>query len=316
MTTNPNAPTLTHDDIPMEFTLEGLRAHFTDVEIAAMNEGDDPILPGVDLTAKAQPEGEEDQGDEAPEGGDPAPAVDPAPADPAPVVEEPEQDPPPPVNLARYEKTVADLDTKLNDLQQSYDDGDLTAAEWRAQLADVVKEQAAAQMALENAKAMPATPFEDYQQAWFSKVSSYTDQHPYLMTDEHYDNWDQALKMVNTNGAYAKLPMAQRIQTAHRIYAAHYQSIEGKPLPTEPGLTTAQKQAAAVDASKPTGPRTDPRPDAPTTLADLTNASESNGLEDGRFAQIDRIADQDIQKGEAMFAAMSEAEQTAYLNGR
>lgn len=312
MNTTPTTQTLTADDIPMEFTLEGLRAHFSDEEIAAMNDDDDPILPGVDLKAKAQPEGEDDAGDEVTDGDDPAPKADAAPADPAPVVAEPEQDPPPPVNIAHYEKTVADLDTKLDELQQAYDDGDLTSAEWKAQLADVVKAQAVAQMQLENAKTIPATPIEDYREAWFSKVTAYQQQHAYLSEPEHYDNWDAALKMVNTNGAYAKLTMSQKIEQAHRIYAAHYEGLEGKPLPTRPGLTTAQKEAAAVEAEKPTGPRTDPRPEAPTTLANLTNANDG-GLEDGRFAQIDRVADQDPLKGEQLFSQMSEADQIAYL---
>jgi len=311
MNTTPEAPKLTADDIPMEFTLEGLRAHFSDAEIAAMNEGDDPILPGVDLSAGQDTADGEDaaDGEDTITGEDTQPAED---ATPAPVVAEPEQDPPPPVNLAHYEKTVADLDTKLDELQQAYDDGDLTSAEWKAQLADVVKAQAVAQMALENARTIPATPIEEYRETWFSKVTAYQDQHAYLSEPDHFDNWDAALKMVNTNGAYAKLTMSQKIEQAHRIYAAHYEGLEGKPLPTKPGLTTAQKQAAAAESAKPTGPRTDPRPEAPTTLAELTNASDG-GLEDGRFAQIDRVADSDALKGEQLFSQMSEADQIAYL---
>jgi len=296
-------PALTHDDIPMEFTLEGLRAHFSDEEIAAMNEGDDPILPGVDLTKSTQPDGDS-----------PTDAVAATPETPVslPVADDIQSDPPPPINIASYEKTVSDLDAKLNELQNSYEDGDLTSAEWKSQLTAVVKEQAIAQVALQQALATPSTPVDEYRQTWVQKVSAYQGQHAYLNEPEHWDNWDAALKMVNTNGAYAKLTMSQRIEQAHRIYAAHYEGLEGKPLPSKPGLTTAEKQSVEAKA---TGPRADPRPDAPTTLADLTNASDG-GLEDGRFAQIDRVADQDPMKGEQMFAAMSEADQIAYLNGR
>lgn len=304
-TAQAGAPTLTPDDIPMEFTLEGLREHFTDVEIAAMNEGDDPILPGVDL-GRAQ----DDQDEADADGEATVPAEAPAAAEEqAQAPAEPEQDPPPPINLSQYEQTVAKLDDKITELQQAYDDGDLTSAEWRTQLAEVVRAQAVAQMALEQAKAVPATPIEEYREIWTGKVSAYQDQHAYLNEPEHWDNWDAALKMVNTNGAYAKLTMTQRIEQAHRIYAAHYEGIEGKPLPSVPGKTTAQKQA---EPAKPAGPRKDDRPEAPMTLAELTNASDG-GFEDGRFAQIDRIAEADVTKGEAMFAALSEADQIAYL---
>ena len=317
MNTPVTPPTLTADDIPMEFTLEGLREHFSDDEIRAMNEGDDPILPGVDLTA---PPTDADGAPEGEGGADPnaegdTPVVVDTPAVVPPVVLE-EPDPPAPVtvDVSAQKATVDAMDTKIAALQEQYDDGDLTSEEWRAQLSALVREQAAAQAALDAAEAQmadAAPKAEAYREAWFSKVDAYAAQHPYLMTPEHYDNWDAALKMVNANGAYQNLPMAQRIQTAHRIYSAHYESIEGKPLPTSPGLTTAQK----AEAAKPTipGPRTDPRPEAPTTLADLTNANDG-GLEDGRFAQIDRIADSDPIAAERMVAALSDADRAAYLS--
>lgn len=314
MNTSPNAPGLTDDDIPMEFTLDGLRAIFTDEEIEALNEGDDPILPGVDLTAKRDPEGEADELllDDEP----PAAKTDPEPANPAPVVvDQPDPEPPAPipVNVTEHRATVDALDTKIADLQEKYDDGELTSIEWRDQLAALVKEQAAAQAALTQAEAIMADMApkqEAYRQAWFAKVSAYQDQHAYLASPEHYDAWDAALKMVNTNGAYAKLNITQRIEQAHRIYAAHYEGVEGKSLPTKPGLTAAEKKA---EAEKPTGPRKDARPEAPMTLANLTNAAD-NGIEDGRFAQIDRIMDSDPLKAEKMIAALSDADRFEYFN--
>lgn len=312
MTTQATPPTLTADDIPMEFTLEGLRAHFSEEEIAAMQEGDDPILPGADLNAKAAPADDMPEGmteaDDEPEPAQEPKAPEPEP-DPAPEVT---PDPPPPVNLASYEQAVAQFDDKITELQQAYDDGDLTSVEWRAQLAEVVKAQAVAQMQLENAKTLPSTPIEQYRQVWTEKVSAYQNQHAYLNDPEHWDNWDAALKMVNTNAAYTKLTMSQRIEQAHRIYAAHYEGLEGKPLPSRPGMTTAQKQAEAAKPTEPTGPRKDARPEAPITLAALPNANDG-GMEDGRFAQIDRVADQDPLKGEMLFSQMTEADQIAYL---
>lgn len=305
-------PTLTADDIPMEFTLEGLREHFSDEEIAAMQEGDDPILPDVDLKAGAEPENEDNAEDAAANAADDD-ASKPADDVPPTVLQEPDPERPAPINISEQKAAVEAFDGKIEELQQQYDDGELTSAEWNAQLRALVKEQAAAQAALDAAEAAMADlapKQEAYRNAWIEKVSAYQQQHAYLETPEHWDNWDAALKMVNSNGAYANLNMAQRIETAHRIYAAHYESLEGKPLPSRPGLTTAQKQA---EASKP-APRTDERPDPPTTLADLTNAADDNGIEDGRFAQIDRVADKDPVLAEQMVAALSEADRIAYLN--
>lgn len=302
MNTTPSAPTLTADDIPEVFTLDGLKQYFSDEEIAAMNEGDDPIIPEGEGRSAAPPANPDDPDlDDLDE-------VAQAPSAPAPAAEA-EQDPPPPVNLKFFEDKVAALDAQIEDLQAQYDDGDLTSAEWRKALNETIEAKAQAQIALNQAASAPATPIEDYQAVWFGKVEAYRAQHPYLHEPEHFGAWDAALKMVNTNGAYQQMTMSQKIEQAHRIYAAHYEGLEGKALPTNPGLSTAQKKAAAVP-----GPRTDPRPDAPLTLATLTNASDGE-LEDGRFAQIDRISDQDPIKGEKLFSAMSEADQIAYLNG-
>jgi hypothetical protein len=277
-----------------------MKAPATDSDGASEGEvvGEDTAAAGVD-----------------PEATVPAAAVPPLVDVPPVVMQEPDPPAPVAVDVTAHKATVDALDGKIETLQQQYDDGDLTAAEWREQLNTLVKEQAAAQAALTTAEAQMAEmapKAEAYRDAWFSKVTAYQEQHAYLQEPEHYDNWDASLRMVNTNAAYANLTMAQRIEQAHRIYDAHYQGLEGKPLPTRPGMTTAQKKAEAEKPAIP-DPRTDPRPEAPTTLAGLTNAGD-NGIEDGRFAQIDRIADTDPLAAERMVASLSDADRAAYLN--
>lgn len=296
---------ITPDDMPMEFTLESLREHFSDQEIAEMNEGDDPILPGVDLSQGPVPAAD---GEDTAEGGEDD-AVLAAPAIEAPAADTPDPAKPNIDVITQRKATLTEIDNRIAEIEQSYDDGDLTAEEWRAQIAEAVKAQAVAQVELNQINEQISSTAQQYQQSWFSKVADYQAQYPYLASPEHFDNWDAALKAINSQPAYDKLSMAQRIEQAHRLYAIHYEGIEGKPLPSTPkGLTATQ-----APQPKATGPRTDPRPDAPVTLAGLTNAADV-GAEDGRFAQIDRIADQDPIKGEQMFKSMSEADQYAYLN--
>ena len=272
-----------------------------------MNEGDDPLLPDVDFTATSPAGDGDDAGDI--DGDEDAAAA----AAAQPLAQEADPAPPPQIDTSAHEATIAALDEKINELQSQYDDGDLTSAEWNAQLKEVVKQQAVAQVALDNAAQQINAGFEAYRDSWFAKVTDYQAKHPYLADPDHFDDWDQALKMVNSNGAYQNLTMIQKVEQAHRIYAAHYEGVHGKPLATKPGLTTSQK-AEAKDEAERFKLRTDQRPEAPTTLADLTNASDG-GMEDGRFAQIDRVADKDPVQSEALFASMSEADQMAYLAG-
>lgn len=61
--------------------------------------------------------------------------------------------------------------------------------------------------------------------------------------------------------------------------------------------------------------RTDPRPEAPITLATMSAVAE-NSPDDGTFAAIDRMYGTDPLKAEAMLARLSAEQQDAFLNGR
>lgn len=213
---------------------------------------------------------------------------------------------------ADAEAKIAELDGALDGLIAKFEEGELTQEEFRRQQRDLIAQQSAAQVALERARAeeeQAASAAQAYIESWGKKLDAYRAQHGYLWDQAHLGRWDAHLRGVNSNPAYAAMPMADRIQLAHRLYAAEYEVATKQALPSQPGLAKPGKAAATVDVPK---PPTDKRPDPVQTLANFP-AAASIAVDDGKFAAIDRIMPADPLRAEALLASLSDAEMAAYL---
>lgn len=275
-TTQAAPPTVTLaalGDLPDDFTLESLQETLTEAEIAALQIGDDALIVPV------------------------PPDETPADEPPAPQVETPPVQMAPPPDTREAEAIVQAANAKLDDLMEQYDNGELTRDEWREQQRAIIAQQAAAQAQINEAQRVITQNATQTREAWFSAVDAYQSQHDYLGQPEHFDAWDSALKSVNSTAAYRNLPAERRIELAHGLYAQHYRAVTGNDLPSQPGA-----KAAAAKQADPAAPqrRTDPRPDAPVTLAQFSAAAE-NDLDNGTLAAI--LREKDPLKAEAMLAA-------------
>ncbi len=282
------------DDMPDGFTMEELTRHLTPQEMEAGSQGEDAAFAPTP---------------------DAAPAPD---ANAAPIVPDesalPAAEPPPPVPLA---PNVAELDTKVTDLEKAmdtltdkYDMGELTKAEWQAQNRELIKQQSAIEAQKIAAQQQYQRELDARISQWHAAEAAYRTQHPYLANEEHYDGWDATLRQISSSAAYYKLPFIEQIKQAHRVYAAHYEGLTGKPLPTMPGATKAAKAAAELpEGVKP--PRTDAR-DPVTTLGGLA-AVAPNDVDGSHFSVIDRTADQDPMAAERALKNMTADDEARYL---
>ena len=284
--------------LPDDLADEDMADVLTDEELALLRPEPEPV-------AAAEPE---------------APAVEPAPEAAAPTDEalsawdapDPVLPTMPPVP-ADAEAKIAELEGALDGLLEKFEEGEITQDEFRRQQKDLIARQSAAQVTLERARRaeeQAAGAAQAYIDAWAKKLDAYRAEHGYLWDQAHVARWDANVRAVNANPAYATLPMADRIQLAHRLYAAEYEIAAKKPLPTQPGLKRAAeaKPAAAVAD----GPSKEPRPDPVQTLAGFPSAA-SITVDDGKFAAIDRVMPADPLRAEALLASLSEAEMAAYL---
>lgn len=323
-----------HDHIPEEFTIESLKAGgFTDQEIEALSTGDDPIvtMPSEEDAAKAA---ETAKADPAPKAEDGATAEEPDIADepdtppPAKAAEAAEAEQPAPVpaieevpdpeipqipDTSEAEAKVAQIDEGLNALLEKYNDGDLTDAEYKEQQKALINEQAQAQYLIQSAAQVTESAVQQAQNHWFNRLDTYKAVAPDLWSEEHLAGWDRQLKAVTGSDAYADLSRDAQIRMAHRLYAAEYEARHGKPLEIAPA-GAAKPDAAKAQADDPDKlkARTDPKPEAPQTLANF-NSDSTAEVEDSTFAVIDREIMKNPLGAESMFERMTPEQQERFL---
>ncbi|MDB6178997.1 hypothetical protein PAF17_16010 [Paracoccus sp. Z330] len=222
-----------------------------------------------------------------------------------------------------HQKVIDEFDDRLTEINDAYDDGELTSAEMREKIKDLNKEYATAQREVGDIERHNERQEEEYRSAWFSKTDAFMQQHPEYAGKEKIDGvdgsamevFDQSLRFVTGNANYQSMTMDQKIREAAKIADAYVEQQTGKKL-TDP----APKQDVGKDGGKAKeadtetigdGPKRGPRPEAPRTLANVTTATD-NEITDGRFAAVDRA---DGLEAEREISRMSEAEREAYLRG-
>lgn len=288
------------DHIPEEFTVESLTAGgLTEQEIQALSEGDDPIVKLPDPEPDAQANA---QAATIPADVGAPPAQQPQAQQPQPQAA-PEPDPviPQIPDTSEAEAAITRINTELETLADQYDAGDLTKAEFLAKQSALIKEQAKAQVFVEQAQQTVQQAQQAAVRHWESRLDAYKATAPELWSEQHIQGWDAHLRLVTGNPAYGDLTRDQQIQLAHKLYAAAYETKTGQKLASAP---PAPKQDAKLETRK------DPRPDPITTLGGF-NSDTSAEVEDSAFAAVDRI--KDPLEAEAAFARMTPEQQARYL---
>lgn len=272
------------DGLPDDFTLDALTGTLTEAEIEALKGGDDPVL--VEPVAPA-----------------PEPVAPASEPEPVPEVQVPD--------TREAEAVVQQMEAEIAKLAEAYDDGDLTRDEWLTQQRTLIAQQAAAQAQIAQAQQVIQQQSNAIAERWFAELDAYHATNPELNTPDVLPMWDAALKSVNSNAAYQALPNATRMNLAHQMLNAHLIATTGKGLSSSPAAPAAMPQPQPQELQA----RTDPRPEAPITLAGMSAVAE-NSPDDGTFAAIDRMYSTDPLKAEAMLSRLSAEQQDAFLNGR
>jgi hypothetical protein len=283
------------DHIPTDFTLESLQAVLSEEEIEMLNTGDDPLFPSqADTEALAAAQAAELAAQEAA-----------AVAAAAPVVEQAQTFEYPDTSDA--EQVLKTSEEQLAAIEAKFDDGDLTESEFREQQRQIIQSQARAQVVIENAQAEINRVTTARRDAFRAELESFKSDNEVLWSDDHLKGWDQALRSVTGNAAYAARPFSAQIALARDLYAANHRALTGEEIA---GL--AKAKTAKANETERKGPRTDERDEAITTLAGM-NGDDTNLMDDGEFAAVDRMMDADPIKAEAMVNKFSAEKLQRYL---
>lgn len=284
---------------PPKEILDGL----TDEEIEALKEdlgeGDAPIVLDGD-------EGDDDDGEGGEgEGGKPTPPKEaPKPNDPEPEPEAEERAEPiaPPLVATKPDDTALKaLDDAETALETQFDDGDITASEYRKGLREVADKRAALQWEVQKADLAATMKEQAETNAWDRDVREFMagPAAHVMASNALVQTFDAYVRQVTGDAANAGLSNKAQLAKALRLFDTDMGKAFGK-----------QPSPKAGDAPNP-APK--PKREVPPSLARVPQA-DIEDMSGGKYAALDRLAETDPDAYEAAVAKMSTAEFEAYSN--
>lgn len=238
-------------------------------------------------------EGEEGAGEAKPEAGAEAPAA-PSRDDGTPPDAEPATGPLIPAGDTEAAKArLTAIAGERDALAERFDDGDLTAKEYSAALKALEDEAREMDWTLRKAALSAEVQEQQVKLAWQKDCTDFLTQHPYIKANEtRFNSFDLVVRQITGDPANDNLTGPQKLAKAHE----QWRNDLGIGKPAAP-------------------PPTKPPRNLPPSMHNIP-ASAVESTDDGRFGALDRLADTDPIAYEKRFAALSEAEQNAYLSIR
>lgn len=250
---------------------------------------------GDDGDSDAEDDKDDDEQDDSKDKGDDAGADDPDKDDEEkPVVRRDAPDNP----LLKYED-LADADVKLQAIEDSrgklneqFDDGDMTHAEYRQQMKELDKQERDIERAQFKAELATELQQSSQQNDWQRSVSRFLGEHgEYQQNPMRYQALDAAVRSVAARDDSAELTGDEILAKAHQELT---EAFGAAPTPDN------------VNDDKEAGKRK-PREQLPPNLSRLP-AAESDKPGEGKFAALERMMKEDPERAEEIMAKMSDSE--------
>lgn len=291
----------------------------TDEERAALAEDD-----GADAEAETNQNEEEnaeaaaansDEGDGDAGAGDDAPAPagdenadsapgrdDGQPAEPASEQQEGTQSQSAPILVAEApadaEARLAEISNGKAELLTKFDDGEIAAKEYQAELDKFAKQEREIERAIDKANLAAEMEQQRQRNEWFSSVNRFIEANPLYKPESNprlYRALDAEVRDLANRPEAASWSGDRILQEAHKNLSEAFGL--GKPA----AQPAAQPEKKAV-----------PKPQLPPTLAKVPAAEQSDTGE-GKWAALDRMATADPLGYEEALTKMSDSERNAYL---
>lgn len=264
-----------------------------DPQVAPEEKSEEPE-PEEKAGAKAEdtPEAEDEPADKT--DGKDSDGDEPAPKSPRHIYEAP----------ADLDKKLEALDKQIDELAQKFDDGELTAVEYRQQVKELDKDQRELQAQKIRAEVSHDFVVNHWKQAVDDFLGSHTQ---YERGSPLFNALDAEVRRLQTDADNQFDPGI--LEQAHKAVEAQVRKFLGQPDP-EPGKDAGAAGAKKAGDSKPAGKK--PLAEIPPTLAGVP-AADITDTDGGEFSHLDRLADTDPEKFEAALARLSSADRDRYL---
>lgn len=207
------------------------------------------------------------------------------------------------------DEKLAALDTKEDELTEKFDDGDLTATEYRKALRELGKERddinwsvRKYEQAKERHDENVANAGEQYRQNWFKAAGDFVTAHPEIKRNKTVMQvFDNIVQGINTDENINKYSHQRRLEMAYKQWAEDL------------GIQVQQPSGKGKQGKKATPPK---KRELPPTLGRVP-AADVNETDNGAYGTLNRLFNSsnpnDVAKAEDMLSKMSEAEQDRYL---
>ena len=216
-------------------------------------------------------------------------------------------------NLNPLKDAVASANQKRDELMEKFDDGDISDEEYQNQLKEIQDEITDAKSDLKLAE----RDHETVNNAWSSACRAYLDTMPGILQDEAMlTAFDSAVRAVTSQPAFANLSFEQMLRQAHANLEFNADALG---LENVPPVANRKPAPAKKSAQKKTPEPKQERESSdlgktPTTLADVPASEVSGVTDDGSFAALSKLQDEDPIAFEAALAKLPEDERDKFLS--
>ena len=204
------------------------------------------------------------------------------------------------------------LDTREDELNEKFDDGDISAADFRKAMREIGQERDEITWAVRKYEQAKERHDESVESAksqwvnnWYGTAKEFVTAHPELSRNATVMQvFDNIVQQVNTEENINKFSHQKRLEMAYKQWA--------EDLGFDPG--TAPKPNKADKPGKKAAPPK--KRELPPTLGKVPSA-DVNETDDGTYGTLNRLFNSsnpnDVAKAEDMLSKMSEADQDRYL---
>lgn len=304
---------------------------FTEEELAEMTpeeregiENDDEDT-GTEVTADELSEEEQQAADDAATAlaGDPEPEPDPEPEvtpepepettpEDKPTSEAPRNGPLPLIQAnvpADIEAQRTAIDEKEEALDAQFEDGDITSKEYKAEVKKLNQQRSDLDWSARKGELSKEIEHNQIMSNWYGTVNVFTAEHPELLRNKTLqDAFDSIVMRTTADAMTAGKSISQiGMKELNDAYAVWCDEIGYTPAnKPEPKLETKP-----VKEDKAAPAKTKPPREVPPTLSKVP-AADTTDITNTRFATLDRLAETDPIKYQAMIDGMSDAERDLY----
>lgn len=204
---------------------------------------------------------------------------------------------------------TAEANTARDTAFAAYEDGEITADEYKAQLAQIDRD-----LTSRAANIRDEAQFEDVKTRFMGEASRYLTEVPQLREDAHIQGFDRHVRAVTGNPDLQHLTHRQMLEAAHRMYLAEAEILGRAGIPQIPNAQAAAQPKPAQPAPEAKKPALAPKPEVVPTLARVP-ASALTEVSGGKYGALQAaIETADAAEMERLLGGLTDQEREEFAS--